>query len=186
MAGEVRPSLPPAIFVVGATCSGKSEIGRFLSTSGYMWIEPSKYVKEHIPIDIPLIDRLRAVDKFFQKEGADYVAKRLIAEVLDAPFRPLVVTGCRQLVERDVLAEKFRTAVIALHSSTRTRFERATSRARKDVAPDFATFVQASAWEYSLGLGRLIWEADAILENEGSLEELQARLMRISFLELRQ
>lgn len=185
MAADAPHSLPPAIFVVGPTCTGKSEAGRCLNSAGFRWIEPSKFLVEHVPLDLPLMDRLRTIDEFFRSNGPDYVAKRMLTEALAGPSQPLVITGCRQLVERDILAGRFRSVVIALHSSTRIRYERTMLRARRDLAPDYATFVRASAWEYSLGLGRLVYEADTIIENDRTLPDLHAELARWTLVEPR-
>ena len=176
-----------AVLIVGSTCTGKSEAGHHLSRRGFRWIEPSRFLVEHVPLGLPLMDRLRAIDEFFRNQGPDYIANRMLAEALAVPSQSVVITGCRQPVERDILIGRFRTTVVALHSCTRTRYERTKLRARKDIAPDYATFIRASAWEYSLGLGRLVYEADSILENEGSLTEFHADLAHLAaqLLELR-
>ena len=174
------PQLPLAVLVVGATCSGKSEAGRFLSHRGFRWIEPSKYLVQHVPLGMPVLERLNAVDRFFRDHGADYVAKKMLAEILQDPSFPVVVTGCRQPIERDILNGPFHTVVVGLHSSTRTRYERSKRRTRGDAAIDFPSFVRASAWEYALGLGRLIFESDEVIENEVSLTDLHFRLQELS------
>lgn len=132
MPSDNPPHTLQAVFIVGTTCTGKSEAGKYLSTRGFRWIEPSRFLAEHVPLAMPLLERLNAIDEFFRDHGPDYIAKRLLAEALAGPSGSLVITGCRQPIERDILMERFTTRVVALHTSSRTRYERTRLRTRQD------------------------------------------------------
>lgn len=171
---------PPAIVVVGPTCSGKSEAGRMIQSLGFEWIEPG-LVKEYVPLEVPLLERLQRIDQFFEEHGDDAVAREILSRIesRDSRGTPIVVTGCRKPVERDVLRQAFRPRVLALHCSDRTRFARSQARVRADSPSDYETFLRASAWEYAIGLGRLVLEADALVANDQSLSHLRSSLERI-------
>jgi len=171
---------PSAVFIVGPTCCGKTEAGRHLAGRGFTWIEPSQYVKKEVPLDIPILTRLKMVDSFFERVGKDYVAKCLLSHVLDGGHQPpFVITGCRQAIEVQLLTPRFRTVVIALHADDSIRFARCTARSRGDATINFETFLRATAWEYSLGLAEIVHGADWILLNNRSLSDLHHAIERI-------
>ena len=171
---------PFALFIVGPTCCGKTEAGSHLAQQGFTWIEPSQFLKDRVPLDVPILARLKMVDNFLESTGRDFVAKSLFSEVLRCKNRaPLVITGCRQMVEVDSFRERFQTVVVVLYSDDNTRFERCIRRGRTDTALNFETFLRATAWEYSLGLARLMFEADQILLNNGSIFDLRRKVERI-------
>jgi dephospho-CoA kinase len=156
-----------AVFIVGPTCSGKSEAGSHLSRKGFTWVEPSEFLKSKVPLDIPVLERLQMVERFFEDAGRDYVAKRLLSDIIDGDKQPpFVITGCRQTIEVECLQTRLATLVIAVHSEDAVRFERSSSRARPDLAMNYETFIRATAWEYSIGLAKMIFEADDIIVNK--------------------
>lgn len=171
---------PFVVFVVGPTCCGKTEAGKHLERLGFTWIEPSQYIKKQIPLDVPILTRLKMTETFFERVGRDFVARQLLAQVLDCGHSgPFVVTGCRQPIEVQLLRPQFRVLVIALHADDSTRFARCSARARSDASVDFETFLRATAWEYSIGLAKIIEGADRILMNNGPVSDLQQAIETI-------
>lgn len=172
-----RYERPLALFVIGPTCCGKTETGSYFASVGFNWLEPSDYVKGHIPLNIPLLDRLKAVDSFFGRVGKDYVGKLLLSHALQPETRtPLVITGCRQPVEVELIQQYFRTVVLALQVDDTIRFSRCVKRARADSPPSFDAFLRATAWEYSLGLAQLVLKADYLVSNNGAISDLHRGL----------
>jgi dephospho-CoA kinase len=168
---------PLAVFLVGPTCCGKTEAGRYLAGIGFTWLEPSEYIKKEIPLDVPILQRLRAVDDYFERVGRDYVARRLLSDsLLPDTLPPLVITGCRQPIEVALLQQDFKTVVVALQLDDTIRFSRSGNRARSDATLSFDTFVRATAWEYALGLADMIFRADHIVINNGTISDLYNEL----------
>jgi len=175
-----EPTRPLAVYVVGPTCSGKTEAGRHLAGIGFTWLEPSEYIKQQIPLNLPILERLQAVDDYFQRVGKDYVARKLLSHCLSPDVvPPLVITGCRQSIEIALVRESFKTIVIALQTDDTVRFSRSANRARPDVTLSFDTFLRATAWEYALGLAEIILQADHIVINNGATCDLHTQLQNI-------
>jgi dephospho-CoA kinase len=168
-----------AVFIVGPTCSGKSEAGSHLARQGFTWIEPSKCLKDKVPLDIPVLERLQMVERVFEQAGKDCVAKWLLSEIVGGDKQsPFVITGCRQKIEVECLRPQLATLVIAVHSEDAIRFQRCSNRARPDLAIDYETFIRATAWEYSIGLAELILEADDLIVNNGSMLDFHHAIER--------
>lgn len=176
-----RSDHPLVVFLVGPTCCGKTDVAeKLVSCFGGSGIEASDFVKESIPERPRVLDRLRDIDRLFLENGEDFVARRLHDEtrrrIVREGHKLVVVSGCRKRIERDVIAHEFNSLCIAIHAESSLRFRWSASRARVDSPPDYETFLRASAWEFSIGLGRLLFECDHILVNDGTIEELRERV----------
>ena len=64
--------------------------------------------------------------------------------------------------------------LVEVRASQRTRFERVLARSREDDVRDFEHFLARDSRESAWGLQRAIDEAEYVIDNEGTLEDLKA------------
>ncbi|MEM0453460.1 MAG: AAA family ATPase [Sulfolobales archaeon] len=102
-----------------------------------------------------------------RENGADYIAREVVKEVLSKGIKIVVVDGVRSLDEVNTFKKYGDVYVIAIHSSPRTRFLRLSLRGRDGDPKDWDEFVQRDLSELGLGLGSVIALADLMVVNEG-------------------
>ncbi len=179
----------PTIWAIcGPTCSGKSECGRYLGALGAEWHEASEVVRVEVPLDLLPWERFRRTELLFSERGKDYVARHLVEHVLSVggeqppgSSRRVVITGFRAVEEVAFLRRQFPVKVAAMHAPVEMRYRWSRERARADGLNSIEDFVRASAWEYAIGLARLIYEADVVVLNCGSVEALQKAISDVVF-----
>jgi dephospho-CoA kinase len=114
------------------------------------------------------------------EEGTATVAKRCISKIKNAESSVVFVDGVRSLDEVDEFKKHFQDfALIAVHSSPETRFQRLSKRKRSDDPKGWDVFVQRDLRELSVGQGDAIAVADYMIVNEGSYEELKIRVREV-------
>jgi dephospho-CoA kinase len=139
-----------------------------------------------VPLSLPQPERLAAVEVFLKANGPGFlgrsVAEDILATELSSPTdgQRVVVSGFRTVQEVEAIRRAFPCVVIGVESSLEVRLTRLTERGRNDHSGSQEAFIRLNGWEYSLGLGRLIYEADHILLNDGPLALLQAQLDTIA------
>ncbi len=117
--------------------------------------------------------------KMREEEGMGAVAKRLIP-IIENTDRPYVVyEGARSVEEIEELKQKYRVITIAIHASSRTRFQRLLRRRRSDRPRGWADFVERDYRELKVGAGKLIALSDRMVENEDTKDELRRRMQRL-------
>lgn len=184
---RLRAASTAKVWVIcGPTCSGKSECGRYLSSKGADWHEASVAMRADVPLELPPWERFRRIEALFASKGRDYVARYLIEHALARyccqpcdRHLPIVVTGFRTVEEVACLRQQFHMRVIAVHAPIEMRYRWSTERTRADGLGSMEDFVRATAWEYGLGLARLIYEADSIVINSSSLDALQQAISEV-------
>jgi dephospho-CoA kinase len=87
----------------------------------------------------------------------------------------ILVDGLRGRAELEVFRNAFGDdlAVVAVHASPKTRYERMLRRRRTDDAGSIEAFRTRDLRELGWGLGDVIATADVMLVNEGTLDELR-------------
>jgi len=111
-------------------------------------------------------------DELRKAEGMDCVAKRLWLEA--KKFEKVVAVGMRSVEEAEFLkgrADSF--YLIALKAEPETRFER---KSMADPQAEKEFFARDERDVANKGLGKIIELADAIIENDSSVEELVAKV----------
>lgn len=108
-----------------------------------------------------------------EDEGAAAVAKRLLPRIEASRSNLLVVEGIRSLSELAELQSKFEVVMVAIHASPKTRFQRLMSRNRSDDPKTWETFHERDERELNVGLGKVIALADIVVNNEGTIAQLQ-------------
>ncbi len=125
----------------------------------------------------PTDDNVAAVANDLRRtEGMAAVARRCIDAIrgLDSPV--VIVNGIRGLDEVRVFQAEFpRFFLVEVWAPERLRYERIMKRARPDDVRDFEQFLARDRREESWGLGRAIALARHRINNDGGLEDLEAR-----------
>ena len=118
--------------------------------------------------------------KLREEEGAATVAKRCIPKIENAKTGIVFVDGVRSLNEVDEFKKHFQDlALIAVHSSPETRFQRLSKRKRSDDPEGWDVFGQRDLRELGVGQGDVIAVADYMIVNEGTYEEFKAKVHEV-------
>jgi hypothetical protein len=142
-------------------------------------LEASTPLVKEVPLGIPQAERIREIDDFFKRHGDAWIGHWLVDKVRQSGAQRCAITGCRKTEEVRLLRTAFATRVVALICSFERRFMFATERSRSDAPVQRAAFAQLSGWEYSLGLGRLIYEADDFAFNDSDPDALANTVSQI-------
>jgi dephospho-CoA kinase len=109
--------------------------------------------------------------------GPDVWARRTL-ELVERNADVVVIDGLRSHAElavfREELGENF--LVVLVHCPDELRLERVTSRGRDDDTMSREAFLERDARELSWGLDEVISDADVIIDNTGTLEELRENI----------
>lgn len=114
-----------------------------------------------------------------EDEGLAAVAKRLLPKIEACRSGVVIVEGIRGLQELTELESKYDVLTLAVHASPKIRYQRLVSRGRSDDPKSWETFHERDNRELNVGLGHVIALADILVVNEGSIDELQARVKEI-------
>ncbi len=114
-----------------------------------------------------------------KEEGMGAVAKRLIPLVEKTSGRFVVYEGARSMEEVEELCRRYRVVTIAIHASSKARFQRLQRRGRSDRPRGWKDFVERDNRELGVGIGKLIALADRTVENEDTKEDLRRRTKRL-------
>lgn len=115
-----------------------------------------------------------------EEGGASTVAQRCIPKIESAETSVVFVDGVRSLDEVDEFKKHFQNiALIAVHSSPETRFQRLSKRKRSDDPEGWNVFDQRDLRELSVGQGDVIAVADYMIVNEGTYEEFKAEVREV-------
>ena len=107
-------------------------------------------------------------------EGSAVVAKRLLPKIEAAHSSTVIVEGIRSMHEMRELQSRFQVVTFVIHASPHTRFKRLLTRKRSDDPKNWETFHERDSRELEVGLGQVIALADVVVNNEGTIDELQA------------
>lgn len=162
------------MLVAGPSGSGKSVVARVLARAGFQVFELSRGIQQLLPTTpLSFEGRLSHLSKIYAASSGRVLIDLLLRE-LRAAFRthPVAIVGVRQVPEIEVIrAELFPPSIIAVYAPAAIRFGRVGGRARPDAPASFDQFLKLTFWEYSLGLARIMYEADVLLENSASEDD---------------
>ncbi len=115
-----------------------------------------------------------------RKEGGPAaVAKRCIPKIEKMKAKVIIIDGVRSIYEADALKKHFpKFKLLAIHSSSETRFRRLFKRKRSDDPAKWETFMERDWRELRVGLGSVIASADIMIVNEGKREELKKEVTK--------
>ena len=173
--------ISPVLILIGPSGSGKSTCADYLvEQHKFQKFEASRRMTAVVPLGLPQAERLKAIESFLTKNGRDYLGKCIVEDIqahrgVANPLQRIVISGFRTEEEVDAVRHLFPCLVVGIEASFEVRLSRLASRQRSDYSGSPGAFIRLSAWEYSLGLGRLIYHADRLLVNDRSLPWLYAQ-----------
>lgn len=122
----------------------------------------------------PTPDALGSIAKEIRGAGGEAaVAERCIEKLREAPDNRVVVDGIRSMAEVEAFRESFDVALVAVHASPETRYNRLMGRGRTDDPEGWETFQRRDIRELGFSLGWSIALADHMVVNEGTLTDLE-------------
>jgi dephospho-CoA kinase len=186
---------PKILVLVGTSGAGKTECAQQLEEQGFYYREASKYTKavtrtvtspdgpREVPFvrqDLPMREHCATREDLYREVGNDYAARKFVEELRRERPQPnyAVLSGVRKSEDVDYLRQQgYHVEVVALFRDSTAAFiygrVRAIQEGREDHPESLEEFIQLNAWELSIGLGRLIYEADHVLVNSGDRKVLR-------------
>jgi len=114
-----------------------------------------------------------------ETEGQAAIAKRCIPKLKNTPHRIVFIDGIRSIVEVDEFKKHFPNFIlIAIHSSPKTRYWRLFRRKRSDDPTNWEIFLERDFRELGIGMGTVISVANYMIVNEGTIEQLKAKILQ--------
>jgi len=177
---EKRKGRPALIGLTGTNGAGKGEVAAWLRTKGYACHSLSDVLREELAargLEAARDNLIRIGNELREKFGADVLARRIMARVTG----PTVIDSIRNPAEVERLRKEDGFILLAVDAPAPLRFERARRRGRDESAATLEEFLRKEAEERSSNpaaqqIHRCFEMADAVVSNDGTLEELHSRL----------
>jgi len=163
------------ILITGMPGSGKTTAARLITRLGYTLLTMGDVIR-----DIAVARGLettpsnlgRIAEEVRREGGSRAVARRCVERLMERGSEKVVVDGIRSLDEVDTFREVFDIALVAVHASPRTRFDRLRERGRGDDPFTWEVFAERDQRELGFGVGAAIALADQMIVNEGTIDDL--------------
>lgn len=111
-------------------------------------------------------------------EGA--IAEKCIPKIEEKPSQRIIVDGLRSFLEAEVFKNHLSHFIlITVHSSPKIRFKRLSTRGRSDDPKTWEVFHERDMRELGVGIGNAIALAEYVIINEGTKEDLNARVSEV-------
>ena len=174
------------IGIVGLHGSGKTEVAKAFAEFDVSSVRMGDVVWEEIKRrgqEINEASVAAVANELREREGLGAIAKRCVPliESRGKGKRAVVVDGIRGIAEVDEFRRSFGDSfhLLAIWANERIRYPRIASRGRADDAMSLESFRGKDRRELSWGLGEALALADFIIVNEGTLEELHKRAIKL-------
>jgi dephospho-CoA kinase len=156
----------------GKTAAVKVAIDRGLQVlrmGDSVWDEVKR---RDLPLKAEVVGKI--ADEMRETHGADIWARRTLKKV-DPDAKLVVIDGLRSMAERAVFKAALGNDFVLVHIQcpTETRMQRITSRGREDDTASMEAFRARDERELSWGLGEVLEEADVVISNTGTKQELR-------------
>jgi len=174
------------IGLTGKNGSGKGEVAKFLTESGYDYYSLSDVVRDEIKKSGQEVTRellITTANGLRSSEGAGVLAER-IYEKLDAEVHA-VVDSIRNPFEVESLRRRNDFYLLSIEANPKVRFERMKSREREGDPTTYEGFLELEAREAqspdptTQQLNRTGEMADAVVGNDGSVDELRDEVRQV-------
>ncbi len=134
--------------------------------------------RRDLPLEAKVVGRI--ADEMRESHGPDIWARRTLRKV-DTDAKLVVIDGLRSLSELSVfqnaLGQDF--VLVHIHCPTEVRMQRVMGRGREDDTLTEEAFLQRDERELGWGLGEVLEEADVVISNTGTEQELR---MNVAYL----
>ncbi len=174
------------IGLTGKNGSGKGMASDFLKSMGYHYHSLSDAVREEITTRGQKITRdilITTANELRANFGPSILAERVLAK-LD-PEKNYIIDSIRNPFEVEALRRRRDFYLLMVDAETKLRFERLKARARENDPQDYDAFLKLEAAEAGSNnpntqqLNRTCDMADAKVENNGTLEELNDEVRQV-------
>jgi len=169
--------------LTGKNGSGKTAVSEYLKSRGFEYYSLSDEIREEIRrrgLEITREVLIVVGNELREKLGPGVLAERIRSRLEDD--RNYVIDSIRNPHEVEALRRCREFTLLALEADERIRFERSRTRGRESAAQTFQQFMEEEARELdssdpaSQQLHATCREADLVVANNGTLEELYRQL----------
>jgi len=168
------------IGLTGTKGSGKGTVADYLVSKGFHYFSLSEIVREEArkKYATPMAKQLIETGNLLRETGGPGILSEMLLPQIK--LGNYVIDGIRNPAEVEVLRQLKGFVLISVDADRKTRYERIVSRGREDKPKTYKDFVEID--ERDLGKnepqsGQRVKDtmslADAIIINEGSIQELQ-------------
>ena len=169
--------------LTGMPGSGKSLVVKAAQQAGYEVVTMGDVIREETAIRglEPTPANVGKIMLELRKTNGDgVVAEKCIPKIQQKKTAKVVVDGLRSYLEADIFQKQLTSFVlITVHSPPQTRFERLSARGRSDDPKNWGVFHERDMRELGVGIGNVIALAEYVIINDGSKEELDARVAEV-------
>lgn len=173
------------IAFTGMPASGKSEAVQIAKDKGIAVIRMGDLVWEETkrqgkPLDDKNVGEI--ANGMRKTHGMDIWAKRTVEKIRSLKQASvLVIDGVRNREELACFKKELGLdfSVVAIQASDEQRRKRAIARGRTDDSTDRRDLEERDKREISWGLQKVIADADIVIQNQGSLEELRKQILTL-------
>lgn len=174
------------IGLIGRNCSGKGEVAKFLQSIGFNYFSLSDILREELKsreLEESRDNLIEIGNELRRKYGPPVLADRILQR-LD-PDKNYVIDSIRNPAEVATLKRRSNFRLVHIVADEATRFERMRSRSRPgdpDTLEEFHRHEQAELKSDDPTRQQLAATealADAVLENNGTLDELHEQTRRL-------
>lgn len=184
--GATKPEI--AIGLTGPNAAGKGEVAQLLEAAGYRVYSLSDVVREAARaagLDVSREALIATGQSLRAERGPGVLAALTLPKLAEAR---VVIDSIRHPAEVEILRTLPSFRLLGVDAAVELRWERAVRRGREGDVPDLDTFRSREARENqdrpdSQQLLRTLALADAVLRNDGSLDDLRrdARALLVSW-----
>ena len=171
--------------LVGMPGSGKTEATLILDNFKFSKVVMGDVIREEMKqrkIPINSKNMREFMIDLREKEGMDVVARKCISKIEQLNSKIIIIDGLRNFEEVDFFKKNLESfKIIAVISSAETRYKRLLARKREDDSLDINLLKERDEKELSVGIGKVIEKTDFIIENEGTVEQLQEEFKKIIY-----
>jgi dephospho-CoA kinase len=167
--------------------AGKGECANVANNLGFPVVSMGDIVRDHVrSLTLEMTDMNIGSTAHSERErhGYDIWAKRTVEKIEKINFNNaqlLIIDGIRGDAEvsvfKDAFKQNFKTITVLMPD--KKRFELLRSRKRSDAPMTLAEFRARDAREAKWGIHRAIEDADYIIMNDGTLEELKTNFSEL-------
>lgn len=174
------------IGLTGKNGSGKGEVAKFLIESGYQYYSLSDVVREEIVKRNQEVTRQNLIvtaNEMRAKLGAGILAEKVLKNV--GPDTHAVIDSIRNPFEVEKLRQRKGFYLISVEADPKIRFSRTKERNRENDPKTYEEFLDLEAKEAQSSdpttqqLNRTGEMADAVVENNGTVEELREQVRQV-------
>lgn len=175
---------PRLIGLTGTNGAGKGEAAAYFVSKGYAFFSLSDIVREELGRRGEALTRdnlIRTGNELRERFGPDVLARR----TMDKVRGPAVIDSIRNTREVAYLRRREGFVLLALDAPVEVRFQRAAARGRDESASSLEEFRRKEAEERAGGetsqqLEACMAEADRLIVNDGTIEDLHRKLEEVA------